>query len=442
MKHAFPYDELDPVTCKSRGLHLGYDTLQLYERDVMGNFSLTLVDSLDALAVLGDCDGFAQAVKDTIEYVQFDIDSTVQVFEVTIRMLGGLISAHLIATDPKDTLKCASAMKSWYNTQLLDMAYDLGKRLLPAFTSSGSALPLPRINLKDGVVQRNLGYSTETNTASVGTLILEFATLSRLTGDSRFEQMAKDALFEIWARRSDIDLLGNRIDSRSLEWTEKISSTGGGIDSFFEYALKAYVALGDNDYLALFNAAYSALQRGSRDSLGYIYLNVHMDSGELASPWIDSLSAFVPGMQVLAGDIEGAVRTHLVYYNIWKRYSAMPEVYDLFVHNATVPGYPGRPEFVESTYLLYQATKDPFYLDVGAMILRDLQQRTRTKCGFGGLKAVTEFHLEPRMESFMLSETLKYLYLLFDTDHPLNKLDTPYVFTTEGFAISAGIPFG
>ena len=51
-------------------------------------------------------------------------------------------------------------------------------------------------------------------------------------------------------------------------------------------------------------------------------------------------------------------------------------------------GWPGRPEFIESTYYLYQATSDPFYLRVGERVLRDIQARTRTKCGFATMKNV------------------------------------------------------
>lgn len=52
-------------------------------------------------------------------------------------------------------------------------------------------------------------------TAGAGSLILEFATLSRLTGDDRFEKAAFKAFFAIWNRKSDINLVGNTIDT----WT-------------------------------------------------------------------------------------------------------------------------------------------------------------------------------------------------------------------------------
>lgn len=53
--------------------------------DVLGNFSLTLVDSLDTLAILGNTTEFKRAVQLVLETVSFDRNSTVQVFETNIR---------------------------------------------------------------------------------------------------------------------------------------------------------------------------------------------------------------------------------------------------------------------------------------------------------------------------------------------------------------------
>lgn len=40
------------------------------------------------------------------------------------------------------------------------------------------------------------------------------------------------------------------------------------------------------------------------------------------------------------------------------------------------------------------------------------------------------------MESFVLSETLKYLYLLFDEKNPLASSDSNLIFTTEGHILT------
>ena len=65
--------------------------------DALGNFALTLIDSLDTLAVIGDLDRFESGVRKVIEDVKFDSDLVVSVFETNIRVLGGLVSAHVMS---------------------------------------------------------------------------------------------------------------------------------------------------------------------------------------------------------------------------------------------------------------------------------------------------------------------------------------------------------
>nr|GMD75829.1 alpha-mannosidase I MNS4 isoform X1 [Ipomoea batatas] len=91
MEHAFPRDELKPLSCE------GEDTL--------GGYALTLIDSLDTLALLGDQERFSTSVEWIGKNLRFDINKTVSVFETTIRILGGLLSAHLIASDYNTVLQ-------------------------------------------------------------------------------------------------------------------------------------------------------------------------------------------------------------------------------------------------------------------------------------------------------------------------------------------------
>lgn len=74
--------------------------------------------------------------------------------------------------------------------------------------------------------------------------------------------------------------------------------------------------------------------------------------------------------------------------------------------------YPLRPELAESTYMLYRATRNPFYLHVGVDILKSLNSVAKVKCGYATVHSVIDKSLEDRMESFFLSETAKYLFLV------------------------------
>ncbi|KIJ70173.1 glycoside hydrolase family 47 protein [Hydnomerulius pinastri MD-312] len=427
MSRAFPLDELSPLSCTGRGPDWE-NPGNIAFNDVTGNFSLTLIDVLDTLVVLDDPPGFQNAVKNVIEWVSFDVNTKPQVFETTIRVLGGLLSGHLFASEPGQPFYLP-----WYRGQLLNMAHDLGKRLLPAF-STPTGLPYARLNLRHGVRR---GESLDTCTAGAGSLILEFATLSRLTGDERFEKAAYKAYFALWNRKSEIGLVGNTINIWTGAWTHpEVTGIGAGIDSFYEYALKWYILSGEVEFLDVWQEGYAAVMQYSRSLDGYWYRNVNPHTGDQAYSTVDSLSAFWPGLQVLGGDVQNAIKSHLTYWNIWRRHSGLPEVWDAHFMQATSFQYPLRPEFIESTWYLYRATRDPYYLDVGERILRDITARTKVECGLAGIKDLRTNARDDRMESFALSETLKYLYLLFDEENPLHSDDSHYVLTTEGHILS------
>lgn len=499
MDIAFPADELKPVSCQphyrdvANPMHIGVN-------DVLGGFALTAVDTLSTLAVLshsseesrlafwstvGKLEGFFNSTNG------FDIDSTVQVFETTIRMLGGLLSAHLYATG--EFKGVGIPPKGEYNGILLRLAYDLGERLLPAFEVSPTGIPAPRVNLRYGLRKQQMAtgfneefayqwegsnweesafvepfskdfmdefdgeesrineaeFISETCSAGAGSLVLEFTVLSRLTGDGRFEEVAKKAFNAIWARRSTLDLIGGGIDYITGSWTEALSGIGAGIDSFFEYAFKSHILLSgdksgnatmsemyDSDYfLTVFDTAMEAIDRHLKVEIPTLtYTNVHLNTGALITNWIDSLSAYFVGLLANSGSVETATKLGLFYTSLWTRYAALPERFNY--NDGVVEGglawWPGRPELVESIYFLYQATKDPWYLHVGEMIMDDIYARCKTRCGWTGLQNVGTGERSDRMESFMLGETAKYLYLLYASDHPLQRDDRAWVFSTEG----------
>ncbi len=492
--------------------------------DVLGNYSLTLIDSLSTLAILASAppdDGntapkaladFQGGVAALVEQYGdgrdgpsgqglrargFDVDSKVQVFETVIRGVGGLLSAHLFAVgelpitgyDPGRSGTLADPI-AWpggfkYNGQLLRLALDLATRLLPAFYTQ-TGMPYPRVNLRHGIpfylnsplhgtnIDGAAGSAgpaeiTETCSAGAGSLVLEFTVLSRLTGDQRFEQLAKRAFWAVWYRRSDIGLIGAGVDAEQGKWIGAFSVIGAGADSFFEYALKTHILLSGRglpnrtyvppeagadwldpnsifppltdeensaeSFLEAWHLAHAAIKRhlySDRDHPHYV--NVNIWTGSLASQWIDSLGAYYSGLLTLAGELDEAIETNLLYTAVWTRYSALPERWS--IKEKSVEGglgwWPLRPEFIESTYHIYRATRDPWYLYVGEMVQRDIARRCWTECGWAGLQNVVDGEKSDRMESFFLGETAKYMYLLFDDDHPLNSLDAAFVFTTEG----------
>ncbi|XP_069890319.1 ER degradation-enhancing alpha-mannosidase-like protein 3 isoform X3 [Dipodomys merriami] len=425
MEHAYPADELMPLTC--RGRVRGQEPSRGDVDDALGKFSLTLIDSLDTLVVLNKTKEFEDAVRKVLRDVNLDNDVVVSVFETNIRVLGGLLGGHSLAI----MLKEKGEYMQWYNDELLQMAKQLGYKLLPAFNTT-SGLPYPRINLKFGIrkPEARTGTETDTCTACAGTLILEFAALSRFTGATIFEEYARKALDFLWEKRQrSSNLVGVTINIHTGDWVRKDSGVGAGIDSYYEYLLKAYVLLGDDSFLERFNTHYNAIMRYI--SQPPLLLDVHIHKPMLnARTWMDALLAFFPGLQVLKGDIRPAIETHEMLYQVIKKHNFLPEAFttDFRVHWAQ---HPLRPEFAESTYFLYKATGDPYYLEVGKTLIENLNKYARVPCGFAAMKDVRTGSHEDRMDSFFLAEMFKYLYLLFADKEDIIFDIEDYIFTTE-----------
>ncbi|XP_042885178.1 ER degradation-enhancing alpha-mannosidase-like protein 3 isoform X2 [Penaeus japonicus] len=423
MDNAYPADELMPLSCKARWRDSEPSRGDIDE--TLGNFSLTLVDSLDTLVVLGDIEEFDRALRLVVRDVGFDHDLVVSVFETNIRMVGGLLSGHIMA----EHLNQLYGALGWYRGELLTLAKDLASRLLPAFNTT-TGIPHAKVNLKYGMKSPKLQGSRETCTACAGTIILEFAALSRLTGDPIFEEKARQAMDCLWSQRHrGSDLVGTVLNVHSGDWVRRDSGVGAGIDSYYEYLLKAYVLLGDEGYLERFNKHYSAVMKYI--SQGPMLLDVHMHRPHTTSRnFMDALLAFWPGLQVLKGDIKPAIETHEMLYQVIQRHNFLPEAFttDFQVHWGQ---HPLRPEFLESTYLLYLATDDPYYLRVGEQVLRSLQKHTWVPCGYAAVKDVRTGVHEDRMDSFVLAETFKYLYLLFAKPSDLIIDLDQFIFTTE-----------
>ncbi|CAH8570751.1 ER degradation-enhancing alpha-mannosidase-like protein 1, variant 3 [Schistosoma haematobium] len=435
LKYGFPYDELNPIDCVGRGYdHEDPDNINV--NDALGDYLLTLIDCLDTLAIMGKTEDFRNAVSLVIKHLSFNQKTRVQVFEATIRVLGGLLSAHIIITDPTESF--GHLRPPGYDDELLNHAHNLANRMLNALYDTPTGIPYPRFHLDSGLKDNT---TTENCLAGAGSLLLEFGSLSALLNDSSYASIARRIVLNLWKKRSSVSgLFGSTIDVDSGEWINRMSGLGAGQDSFFEYLHKAYILFGDNQLGQMFNEALSSIQHHLRTGRPQclsgsgsppIYWNVDMSSGNKVNHWIDTLQSVWSGVLVLHGDLNEAICHHAVHYFIWKIYGLPPERYNIMTEKPELYFYPLRPEFAESTYLLYRATKHPFYLHVGKDIMDGINKYTKTECGFATIHNVIDKSKEDRMESFFLSETLKYLYLLFDESNPVNVNEYDYVFSTQ-----------
>jgi mannosidase alpha-like ER degradation enhancer 2 len=370
---------------------------------------MTPVDALDTM-ILMKLDPDVEKAKRLIDNeLSFDHDIYVKNFEITIRLLGGLLSSYQLTGDKR----------------LLALALDLGRRLLPVFNSP-TGLPYVYVNLRTGAVRDPI-----TNPAETGTLLLEFGTLSKLTGDPIFYDKAKRALVETFKRRSSIGLVGEGINAETGEWTNRESHISGGIDSYYEYLWKCWRLFGDRDCLEMWNASIPAVNKYlAHEVAGELwYGHADMNSGRRTATNYGALDAFFPALLALSGDVERARRLQSSSFKMWNLHDIEPEVLDYNTMRVVSGGYHLRPEIVESTYYLYHFTRNPEYRRMGETMFDDFVKYCRTESGYAAIEDVVTKQQRDEMESFVFAETFKYFYLLFA---PANTLDFDRVtFNTE-----------
>lgn len=395
-QYAWGHDALKPL---SKQPHDWYNT-SLY---------MTPVDAYDTMLLMGLSKEAAEAKKLVLDSLSFDKNIEVQSFEITIRLLGGLLSAYQIDGDKR----------------FLTLADDLGKRLLPIFNTP-TGMPYRYVNLQTGTIRDSLN-----NPAEIGTAILEFGTLSKLTGNPVYYEKAKKGLVALFNRRSKTGLVGSQINVQTGEWVDKTSHIGGGIDSYFEYLIKAWLLFGDKDCRAMWDESIKAINAYLADTThgGVWFGQADIESGKRTGTHFGSLEAFFPAVLCLAGDVERARMLQESCYKMWNLHGIEPEEIDYTTMKATVNRYYLRPEIIESAYYLYHYTGDPQYLGMGETFFNGILRYCRTDAGYAMLKDVTTKEKSDRMESFFFAETLKYLYLLFAPKETL--LFESVVFTTE-----------
>jgi ER degradation enhancer, mannosidase alpha-like 3 len=159
-----------------------------------------------------------------------------------------------------------------------------------------------------------------------------------------------------------------------------------------------------------------------------------------ARNYMDALLAFWPGLQVLKGDLKSAIKMHEALHQIVKKHDFLPEAV-LFDHSVHWPSHPLRPEFLESTYYLYRATKDDYYLRIAEKMINQLENYSRTRCGYAAIADVKTKQHEDRMDSFVFAETFKYLYLLFEEDDTLLFDIDEFIFTTEAHLVPLNMQY-
>ena len=432
VKYAWGANELQPI---SRKPHVN----SIYGSAPLG---ATIVDSLDTLFIMGMMDEF-NAAKD---WVDKDMnltmaDTELSLFEVNIRLVGGLLSAFALTGDKL----------------FRERALQVGERLLPAFDGVSAGIPNGRINLSAN--KSSGGWPV---LAEWGTLSLEFNYLSDVTGSAVFRShirriyeetinlmVSMDGLYPV-----NIRLRQNKttdVDDR-IRWNNFDKYTlGAAGDSFYEYLLKSWLQSGKTDetslslYLQSVNGVFKKLVRTSEQSNLTYLVEIEYEREQNV---MGHLTCFAGGMFALGGkslnhkrQFElGAALTSTCHQSYVRSPTKLgPEIFVFsneleaeIDRNNGAKYYILRPEVIESYFILWRLTHDPRYRRWGWEAVEAIEKNCRISTGgYSGLRNVasTKPTHDDVQQSFFLAETLKYLYLLFSDDTLIN-LDQ-WVFNTE-----------
>mmetsp|Transcript_6421 Transcript_6421/g.19429 ORF Transcript_6421/g.19429 Transcript_6421/m.19429 type:complete len:490 (+) Transcript_6421:245-1714(+) len=412
----------------------GYDELQPQSRSGVDTFSgmgMTVLDSLDTLYMMGLKSRFEQARDWVVNEFNVDKVGQVSIFETTIRALGGLLSAYELSGDEV----------------FLRKAEELGYRLSSAFR--GSTMPHPECTLS-GMVCPTTWRGEQTFLAEVGTLQLEFHSLSRASSDPYLKKLGATTLDFVRRLAKEVSPEHNgvppsRVHIADGTFSGELRTFGAPSDSYFEYLLKVWLQRGRSD---------RSLRAMFTDSIkGLLELAVHIPGvGTLVRDQLrgsyrnqmDHFACFLPGVLILGQDAADSAAqaaewaalaanitdTCYLFYAKGTGGLAGDTMRAIVGSDGSAPGgvavqvskgYELRPETLEALFYMWRHTKDPKFRDMAWNIFESIETHCRSESGYSALH-YNRGDLEPRdiMHSFFIAETLKYLFLIFSDDHVLD----------------------
>ncbi|QYE36799.1 glycoside hydrolase family 47 protein [Polymorphobacter sp. PAMC 29334] len=400
-QHAWGKDEIKPITGTFSSFPLKTHHL-----------GLSLIEALDTLWVMGLDSRFEDGVNWVKTHFDPNVDGEVSVFETSIRLVGGLLSAHHACGDPV----------------LLAKARDLADRLLPAFATP-TGMPYRFINLKTGVPREAIS-----SPADIATYLPEWGMLSRLTGDPRYAAVTRKAMVAVFERRSKLDLVATKIDVLTGEWRSRQATVGSYCDSFFEYLWDSWQLFGDAECKRMYDVCTTAILKHQQvwKNGDLWFADVDFETGAIVSTEQDELASFYGGLLGQGGALkQGAAYTES-WAKVQARYGVLPEGYDYATAAPTQRGNALRPELADSAFTLWLLDRDPRWRDIGRAHFEAMKRWNKARYGYTDLADVTT---EPKRQAdhcpgYWWSEQMKYYYLLF-SDTPRFDYTSNYL-STEG----------
>lgn len=416
-KYAWGHDELQPQT--KNGV------------DSFGGLGATLIDSLDTLYIMGLDEQFQRAREWVANSLDFNKNYDASVFETTIRVVGGLLSAYDLSGDKI----------------FLEKAKDIADRLLPAWDTP-SGIPRNIINLAHGNAHNPSWTGGESILADSATEQLEFIALSQRTGDPKYQQKVENVILQLNKTFPADGLLPIYINPDTGATSYSTITFGAMGDSFYEYLLKVWIqgnrTATVKHYREMWETSMIGLQSLVRKTTPSSFTYLCEKTGSAIKDKMDELACFAPGMIALGASGSGpddsqkflSLAEELAWtcYNFYQSTPTKLAGENYFFN----PGQDMsvgtswnilRPETVESLFYLWRLTGNKTYQEWGWNIFEAFEKNSHVEGGYVGLKDVNTGVKDNMMQSFFLAETLKYFYLLYSPSSviPLDE----WVFNTE-----------
>ncbi|KAF4635558.1 hypothetical protein G7Y89_g2538 [Cudoniella acicularis] len=462
-RYAWGYDEFHPISKKGRQM-------------TPKGMGWIIVDALDTMMLMNLTSRLSHAREWLSTKLDYEQDQEVNTFETTIRMLGGLLSAHYLSTEFPDMAPLTDDDEGAAGEDLyLEKAKDLADRIMGAFESP-SGIPYASVNLKtsQGVVSHADGGAS--STAEAATLQLELKYLTKLTGETFYWEKAEKVIKIIDDNGMEDGLLPIYIYAHDGHFRGSNIRLGSRGDSYYEYLIKQYLQTSKEEpiYEELWDEALAGVQKHliTYSSPSQFTVLAERPDGlhNAISPKMDHLVCFMPGTIALGatGGISEKEARKLPTWNskndkemqlareltktCWGMYKVMatglaPEIAHFNIHDPPLPASAPhkspdtfddlgdaewkkdfvlkpadvhnlqRPETIESLFYMWRITGDDIYREWGWDMFKSFLNYTAVEEG-GGFTSLGNANIIPpqkrdNMESFWLAETLKYFYLLF-----------------------------
>ncbi|KAI1435019.1 glycoside hydrolase family 47 protein [Xylaria sp. CBS 124048] len=462
-RYAWGYDEYHPVSRRGKQM-------------APSGMGWIIVDALDTMILMNLTSHVAHARDWIANSLTYDQNQDVSTFETTIRMLGGLLSAHYLSNEYPSLAPITDDDAGAPGEDLyLEKARDLADRLVVAFDTP-SGIPYASVNIGGykGIPAHD--HSGASSTAEATTLQLEFKYMAKLTGEKDFWDKSEKVMEVIDGNAPEGGLVPIFILTKNGDFYGQNIRLGSRGDSYYEYLIKQYLQTNKQEpiYLDMWDESL----QGIRDYLvTYTEPSRFTIIGERASglkgpltPKMDHLVCFMPGTIALAvtgglteaeakkrgpwtekneADMQLARELMQTCWGMYK-YMATGLAAEITYFNISDPPLPEsaphqapadfdddpeaewrkdfsvqrldvhnlqRPETVESLFYMWRITGDVKYREWGWEMFKSFMNHTAVPEG-GGFTSLSDANVIPpvvrdNMESFWLAETLKYFYLLF-----------------------------